>query len=145
MLSIRTFLAGSFLLLSACGDSDSDFARPREKRKQPVDLVLLQNGRPDPSVLAEEQVVRRGNGEEPVTLDPHLAEGSPSANILRDLFEGLTTESPDGKIIPGVAARWNISRDARTYTFYLRRDNFWSNGDPLLAEDFVYKIGRAHV
>jgi oligopeptide transport system substrate-binding protein len=143
MLSIRTFLAGSFLLLSACGDSDSDFARPREKRKQPVDLVLLQNGRPDPSVLAEEQVVRRGNGEEPVTLDPHLAEGSPSAHILRDLFEGLTTESPDGKIIPGVAARWNISRDARTYTFYLRRDNFWSNGDPLLAEDFVYSLRRS--
>jgi oligopeptide transport system substrate-binding protein len=143
MLSIRTFLAGSFLLLSACGDSESDFARPREERKQPVDLVLLENGRPDPSVLAEEQVVRRGNGEEPATLDPHLAEGSPSAHILRDLFEGLTTESPDGKIVPGAAARWNISRDARTYTFYLRRDSFWSNGDPLLAEDFVYSLRRS--
>jgi oligopeptide transport system substrate-binding protein len=88
-------------------------------------------------------VVRRGNGEEPETLDPHLAVGVPSSHILRDLFEGLTAESPDGDIIPGAALRWNISRDARTYTFYLRRDLTWSNGDPLTAEDFIYSLRRA--
>jgi len=142
-LPIRIILAGSFVLLASCGDSDSDFSRPREKRPQAVELVLLENGRPDPSILADEQIVYRGNGEEPQTLDPHLAEGVPSAHILRDLFEGLTTESPDGDVIPGAAARWNISRDARTYTFYLRRDSEWSNGDPLLAEDFVYSLRRS--
>jgi len=131
------------LLLAACGDSDSDFSRPRETRNQPVELVLLEDGRPHPAVLAEEQLVRRGNGEEPQTLDPHLAEGVPSTHILRDLFEGLTTESPDGDVIPGAAARWNISRDARTYTFYLRRDSLWSNGDPVIAEDFVYGLRRS--
>jgi oligopeptide transport system substrate-binding protein len=94
-------------------------------------------------VLAEEQVVFRGNGEEPATLDPQLALGVPSSHILRDLFEGLTTESPDGKLIPGAALRWNISRDARTYTFYLRRDLTWSNGEPLDASDFVYSLQRA--
>jgi len=46
-------------------------------------------------------------------------------------------------VIPGAAARWNISRDARTYTFYLRRDSEWSNGDPVLAEDFVYSLRRS--
>jgi len=142
-LSIRILLASSFLLLAACGDSDSDFSRPRETRNQPVELVLLEDGRPHPAVLAEEQLVRRGNGEEPQTLDPHLAEGVPSTHILRDLFEGLTTESPDGDVIPGAAARWNISRDARTYTFYLRRDSLWSNGDPVIAEDFVYGLRRS--
>ncbi len=117
--------------------------RPREKRAQPVELVLLEDGRPHPAVLAEDQTVIRGNGEEPQTLDPHQAEGVPSANILRDLFEGLTTEAPDGDIIPGAAIRWNISRDARTYTFYLRRDMRWSNGDPVTADDFVFSLRRA--
>ncbi len=106
-------------------------------------MVLLEDGQPDRAVLADQQVVRRGNGEEPATLDPHLAIGVPAAHILRDLFEGLTSESADGDVIPGVALRWNISRDARTYTFYLRRDLTWSNGDPLKAEDFVYSLRRA--
>ncbi len=133
----------SLLWLAACGEREGDFGRPREQRPQPIDLVLLEDGRPDPSVLADEQVVHRGNGEEPETLDPHLAQGIPSSHILRDLFEGLTSESAEGKLVPGVALRWNISRDARTYTFYLRRDVFWSNGDPLTADDFVYSLQRA--
>jgi oligopeptide transport system substrate-binding protein len=67
----------------------------------------------------------------------------PSSHILRDLFEGLTTASSDGRVIPGAALRWNISRDARTYTFYLRRDLTWSNGEALNATDFVYSLQRA--
>jgi oligopeptide transport system substrate-binding protein len=141
--SLRVVLATSLALLVGCGDENGDFGRPRENRPQPVDLVLLENGRPDPSVLAEEQVVHRGNGDEPQTLDPHQAEGVPASTILRDLFEGLTTEGPDGDLIPGAATGWNISRDARTYTFYLRRDLRWSNGDPIKAEDFVYSLRRA--
>jgi oligopeptide transport system substrate-binding protein len=101
------------------------------------------DGRPDPAILAERQVLRRGNGEEPQTLDPHLAEGVPASNILRDLFEGLTTEAPDGRIVPGAAVRWNISRDGKTYTFYLRREARWSNGDPVVAEDFVHAFRRS--
>lgn len=144
-LSIRSkfLLFGVWFGLAACGDRESDFGRPLEQRPQPVDLVLLENGRPDPAVLAEDQVVRRGNGEEPETLDPHHALGVPASHILRDLFEGLTAEGPDGDIIPGAALRWNISRNARTYTFYLRRDMTWSNGDPLNAVDFVYSLRRA--
>ena len=140
---IRLLVVCGMLLLASCSDSGVDFGERPENRPQPVDLVLLDNGMPDPSVLAEEQVVHRGNGEEPGTLDPHRATGVPAAHILRDLFEGLTTESRDGRIIPGAALRWNISRDARTYTFYLRRDLVWSNGDPLNAADFVYSLQRA--
>ncbi len=142
-LSIRILIAAGLMLLVSCHDQDGEFARPREKRDQPVELVLLDDGRPHPAVLAEDQTVIRGNGEEPQTLDPHQAESVPSANILRDLFEGLTTEAPAGDIIPGAAIRWNISRDARTYTFYLRRDMLWSNGDPLTADDFVFSLRRA--
>ena len=141
-LFISVFTA-CLLLASGCSEDGVDFGARQQNRPQPVDLVLLENGRPDPAVLADEQVVHRGNGGEPETLDPQLAVGLPSSRILRDLFEGLTTESVDGKIVPGAALRWNISRDARTYTFYLRRDLAWSNGEPLNAVDFVYSLRRA--
>ncbi len=134
---------GVALLLSACGGEGESTPIDRAHRAQPVTPVFTDAGLPDPSVLAEEQVLHRDNGEEPQTLDPHLAEGVPAGNILRDLFEGLTAESPDGRVVPGAAMRWNISRDARTYTFYLRREATWSNGDPLRAEDFVYSFRRS--
>jgi len=130
------------LLLTACGSERDDKAEEKSRRARPVELVLV-NGLPDPSVLAEEQVFHRANGEEPQTLDPHLAEGVPSSHILRDLFEGLTSESPDGRVIPGAASRWNVSRDGKTYTFYLRRGALWSNGDPVTAEDFVFSFQRS--
>ncbi len=132
------------LSLGACGNDGRDnMARKNDRHALPVELVLTGDGRPAPHVLAEEQVLHRDNGEEPKTLDPHLAEGLPSGHILRDLFEGLTAESPDGRIIPGAAIRWNISRDGKTYTFYLRRDALWSNGDPVTAADFVYGLQRS--
>jgi oligopeptide transport system substrate-binding protein len=143
LATIRILIVCGLLALTACSDREGDLGSPAVRHQQPVELLLLEDGRPDPSVLAEEQVVRRGNGEEPATLDPHRAVGVPSSHILRDLFEGLTTESPQGDVIPGTALRWNISRDARTYTFYLRRDLIWSNGDALTAEDFVFSLRRA--
>ena len=50
-----------------------------------------------------ETVLRRGNGSEPKTIDPQIAEGMPEANIMLDLFEGLTTRDGAANIIPGVA------------------------------------------
>ena len=134
-------LLGIFLL-AGCGGEITEGAPEKGKRARPVDLVM-NDGRPDPSVLAVEQVLHRANGEEPQTLDPHLAEGVPSSHILRDLFEGLTSEAPDGSVIPGAALRWNISRDGKTYTFYLRREATWSNGDPVIADDFVFAFRRS--
>ena len=132
------------ILLGACGnDNQEQLSGGSDRHDQPVELLLTEDGRPVASVLAQVQELHRNNGEEPQTLDPHLAEGLPSANILRDLYEGLTAESPEGRIIPGAAVRWNISRDGKTYTFYLRRDALWSNGDPVTAEDFVYGLRRS--
>ena len=93
--------------------------------------------------LAENQVLRWGNGAEPQTLDPHRAEGVPGSNIGRDLFEGLMNEAPDGTVIGGAAESWEISEDGRTYRFALRRGARWSNGDPVTAEDFVYSLRRS--
>jgi len=146
MTRLRPFLLTATLpiLLTACGNDNQEHLSGRlDRHASAVELVLTEDGRPDPSVLAQEQVLHRDNGGEPATLDPHLAGGVPSAHILRDLFEGLTSESPQGRVIPGAAVRWNISRDGKTYTFYLRREARWSNGDPVTAEDFVYGLRRA--
>ena len=89
------------------------------------------------------QVLKRGNGAEPVTLDPHLAVSVPAMNILRDLFEGLVATAPDGTSSPGVATRWETSIDGLQWRFELRRDARWSNGDPVTAADFVAGLRRA--
>lgn len=131
------------LLLAACAERDEGPDQRPPALAEAVEVVLGPEGRPVPAVLAESQVVHRGNGEEPQTLDPHLHEGVPSGNILRDLFEGLTTTAPDGRIVPGAARGWNISRDGLTYTFFLDPEGRWSNGEPVTAQDFVWSWRRA--
>jgi oligopeptide transport system substrate-binding protein len=88
-------------------------------------------------------VFRRGNGPEPDTLDPQRAEDESSREIIRDLFEGLVGEAPGGELVPGAAESWEISDDGLTWTFTLRPDGRWSNGDPVVAADFVTGLRRA--
>lgn len=92
--------------------------------------------------LAPEQVLVKGNGSEPATLDPQKVEGVPESNILRDLFEGLVNSGPKGEVLPGVAESWE-TKDNKHYVFHLRKDAKWSNGDPVTAHDFVYAFQRA--
>jgi oligopeptide transport system substrate-binding protein len=89
------------------------------------------------------QVLKRGNGAEPVTLDPHRAVSLSSLNVLRDLFEGLVATAPDGTPIPGVAERWETSADGLSWRFELRSTARWSNGEPVTAHDFVAGLQRA--
>jgi oligopeptide transport system substrate-binding protein len=92
--------------------------------------------------LAAKQELVRGNGAEVASLDPHKTEGVPESHVIRELLEGLVNQDADGKIIPGVAERWETT-DNKTFTFYLRKDAKWSNGDPVTAHDFVYSFQRA--
>jgi oligopeptide transport system substrate-binding protein len=93
--------------------------------------------------LAEKQVFTKNNGSDPGTLDPHRAEGVPASNVLRDLYEGLVSEAANGDYIPGVAESWNISQDGKTYRFTIREGAVWSNGDKVVAEDFVFSLRRS--
>ncbi|MCB1841660.1 MAG: peptide ABC transporter substrate-binding protein [Halioglobus sp.] len=85
----------------------------------------------------------RGNGPEPDSLDPQRARNVESANVLRDLYEGLTIVGRDGAPAPGVATAWSVSADGLRWTFTLRPDARWSNGDPLTAHDFLWSWQRA--
>lgn len=85
-----------------------------------------------------DQVLHAGNGTEPSDLDPQTISGRPESDIVRALSEGLVAyDAQDLHPVPGVAERWEVAADARTYTFHLRADARWSNGDPVTARDFL--------
>ncbi|MEZ9317587.1 ABC transporter substrate-binding protein [Vibrio lentus] len=92
--------------------------------------------------LAKVQELVRGNGTEVATIDPHKSQGVPESHVIRDLLEGLVNQDGEGNTIPGVAESWETT-DNKTFTFHLRKDAKWSNGDPVTAEDFVYSWQRA--
>jgi oligopeptide transport system substrate-binding protein len=96
-----------------------------------------------PAAAADTPALYRGNGTEPETLDVHRSTGLPEFDLEVDLFEGLVHYGPAGEPVPGVAERWTISDDGLTYTFALRANAKWSNGDPVTADDFVYALRRA--
>ncbi|MGE9296577.1 MAG: peptide ABC transporter substrate-binding protein, partial [Puniceicoccales bacterium] len=90
-----------------------------------------------------ERILLRANGTEPSALDPHLVTGVSEHNIISALLEGLTR--PNAETLepePGVAESWEISDDGRVYTFHLRDNARWSNGDPVTADDFVFAYRR---
>ena len=92
-----------------------------------------------------EQVLHRGIGSEPRGLDPHIVTGVTEFSIMSSLIEGLVAPDPidvNVKPVPGVAENWEISEDEQVYTFHLRKDAVWSNGDAVTAGDFVFSFKR---
>ena len=97
------------------------------------------NGEP----LAETQEFTYRVLDEHSSTDPGLVEDVSGSEIVRDLFEGLYNQDKQGNLVPGVAVSHEVSDDGLTYTFTLRDDARWSNGDPVTADDFAYAWRRA--
>ena len=93
--------------------------------------------------LAEDQTFTYRLLDQFPTLDPQLNEDTSGFHIIRDLFEGLLSQDGDGNLVPGVATHYAASDGNTTYTFTLREDARWSNGDPVTAHDFVHGWRRA--
>src|SRR3990172_7472657 len=82
-------------------------------------------------------------GDDPPTLDPHLATDVASATYITEIFGGLVTIDKDLKIIPDIAERWEASPDGMVYTFFLRRDVTFHSNRGVTAQDFKFSIERA--
>jgi oligopeptide transport system substrate-binding protein len=98
------------------------------------------------SNLASKQVLKVPNiGTQDVkTLDPALITDLNSASALTLIESGLVTLDPKTlKVVPDLASSWDVSPDGKTYTFHIRPNLKFSNGDPLTAQDFAYSIDRA--
>ncbi|SUY46959.1 oligopeptide ABC transporter periplasmic oligopeptide-binding protein [Clostridium putrefaciens] len=90
-----------------------------------------------------DQVIVYNLGADPKTLDPALNAAVDGATVLSNAFEGLTKLDNKDAPIAGVAERWDISSDELEYTFHLRKDAKWSDGQQVKASDFEYAWKRA--
>lgn len=77
------------------------------------------------------------NSAEIETVDPAFITDQASMRVGESLFEGLCRLNAQGLPEPGVAERWEVSEDKKTYRFYLRKNALWSNGQRVTAKDFV--------
>jgi oligopeptide transport system substrate-binding protein len=91
---------------------------------------------------AAEQVITVNWGTEPPSLDPGLASDTTSANILLNIMDPLVKLNDDLEAEPNAAESWDVSEDGTTYTFTLRDDLMWTNGDPVTAGDFEFAWKR---
>ena len=90
-----------------------------------------------------EGILYLGNGAEPTDLDPQIVTGTKEFSLVEALFEGLAGVDPvDLHPVPAAAESWEVSPDGLTYTFHLRANGKWSNGDPVTAQDFAYSFQR---
>lgn len=89
------------------------------------------------------QEFRWFDGGLPQTFDPAFAAAPPDTDAVRAIFEGLTEYDPKTLApVPAVATRWESSQEGRVWTFYLRDDARWSNGEKVTAMDFVHSWQR---
>ena len=94
-------------------------------------------------VSAQEKTLKLVASSEMTSIDPGKASDQASSSVIEQVFEGLTRVQADGKTYgPGVAESWTVSEDGKTYTFKLRSDAKWSNGDQVKASDFEYAWKR---
>jgi dipeptide transport system substrate-binding protein len=122
-------LAALFVLvLTACTAKEDAGEKPADNGD---------DGKKDEEVV-EEKVLHLNNGEEPTSFDPSIGFDAVSWNSLNNLMEGLTRLGEDHLPTEATAEKIDISDDGLTYTFHIREDANWSNGDPVTAGDFVY-------
>jgi oligopeptide transport system substrate-binding protein len=108
-----------------------------------ISLTACDLGPSNVELGIETQSLHIGNGTEPKDLDPHSVTGVPEHNIISALLEGLVSVNPkDLSPEPGIASSWEISNDGKSYTFFIRENALWSNGDPVTADDFVWSWKR---
>lgn len=122
------------LLISACSQSSSN-----NIQSQPTSSANQASS----SNATPQQVLKINTKTEPQSLNPALIDNQSAGDMANQLFEGLVRVDKNGEVIPGVAEKWGISADNTLYTFYIRKDAKWSNGEPVTAEDFVYSWEKA--
>ncbi|WP_439001803.1 peptide ABC transporter substrate-binding protein [Pediococcus damnosus] len=123
--SVTFLVALPLLLLAACGNSNSSSSNGVNKGN-----------------LADKQVVNWTETSELPSIDPSIATDQISFDAMNNVGEGLYRLGKDNKILPGVATKTKESKDGKTYTFTLRKNAKWSNGDKVTAKDFVYSWRR---
>lgn len=103
-----------------------------------VFMVAILGGCFGGSSETAEKYIRHNHGQEPESIDPALNTTVNGGSTVLAVFEGLTTLDENDRPQEGVAKSWDISDDKKTYTFHLREEAKWSDGEPVTAKDFEY-------
>jgi len=141
-ISILICLIISFLSFIGCTQIEKirkDFLKEEKTGK---DIPLESTKISEELKLESEQILNLCFNEEPITIDPNLANSRASINIINQIFVGLTKLEPDLSVSPCIAENWEISDDGTIITFTIREDAYWTNGDHITAHDFVYSWKR---
>lgn len=122
------------VFLAACSDSGDDKNTDSDADSKATE-----------EASGEEKVLRIASTADIPTMDPILAEDNVSLQYIDSIYEGLYRIAPEGEIVSGVAIKeeTEVSEDGKTYTFHLRDDATWANGESVTAQDFVYAWQRA--
>ena len=129
-----------FLFLAACTATDDPEGEAETEEQETEETVdeEEENETTEEEAALGENVLRLNNGTEPASLDPSIGFDAVSWDPLNNLMEGLTRLDQEHLAGPGAAESWDVSDDGLTYTFHLRENANWSNGDPVVAADFEY-------
>lgn len=122
---MRFFLMTVVAVLFAAGCGSGDSAGGRSSGPQEVDKTL-----------------RINLSTAPQTIDPLMASGVPEHKLMLGLFDPLVRLDADAQPVPAAAERWEHNEDYTEWTFYLRENGKWHNGDPVTANDFKYSMER---
>jgi peptide/nickel transport system substrate-binding protein len=139
-------LAGAALLLAACTRNEStNTSNAVSSSGQPAagpsaQALASPNVPPGPNANAKYGgTLKVGSTAAADTIISMYAHSQGAGNDLPFLYDGLVNTDPDFNIVPWLASSWDISKDAKTYTFHLRHDAKWSDGVPLTSEDVKFE------
>ncbi len=137
LLLLLTLVLAVGTLLSACGSNEKNNANGGNNATSNSGDNAANSGE---AKLAADQTLRINLSAEPPTFDPAQAQDSQANTVLKLMYEGLTRMDEAGEAQPAAAEKWDI--DGTKYTFHLRKDAKWSNGDPVTANDFLFAWER---
>jgi peptide/nickel transport system substrate-binding protein len=124
---------GAALVLGGCGGGNSA-SGPASKPAQPV-------GNASPAIK-QDAVLKIALRSDPPKLDPHQSTALVDRQVFQSLFDKLVDLDKDLKIVPGLAEKWDISPDGKTYTFFLRKGVKFHDGTEFNAEAVKYNFER---
>lgn len=126
------------LSLAACGGSDTSAPATTT-----APAAAASDAAPADTTAAGDSVLNVMVEVEVESLDPQVATDGTSFEVIANYTDGLTQMDADGAVVPAIAESWDVSEDGTVYTFHLREDANWSNGEPVTADDFVFAWQRA--
>ena len=105
-------------------------------------LIITINGCSHQEQAQSKNIINVDLGADVAMLDPQMSEDVQSTRVAYDLFEGLVSQDQSNKPIPGLAEKWDISPDGKTYTFHLRPNLKFSDGSPITVQDILFSFQR---